>query len=624
MTDALRNTRELTTAIAGAKQTLTLLRSQARTGKVDAAFVDQRLGALEQVFDQIAEAQKQIGKQERYVKLYEVSRMIGESLDLQTVLNQVMDAIIQLTGAERGFLMLLDDDSNLNVQVARNFDQETLESSAFGFSRTVTRRVLESGQPIVTTNAQEDPRFAGQQSIVSQSLRSIMASPLRLRVQVRDQTRTQAIGVVYVDNRVRAGLFSEDDLNVLDTFASQAAVAIQNARLFAATDKKLAARVEELTILQRMDRELNETLNTSRVMQITLNWVSLSCSADHATMSLLDEAGQSFTVWSFTPPTGQFASEALIPLDHPLVRRAIDSQEPIWDEPTEQQAGLFVLPMALESRVIGVIALLCSTEGTLHEEARTMTSRMVDRAVVSIENARLYDAVRAANQAKSEFVSLVAHELKVPMTSISGYADLMPIAGPVNERQQQFVNTIKNAVYKMKVLVSDLSDISRIETGNMRVDLAPVDVTEAIHSSLESTQGEIEGRGHVLSLEIDPRLPPARADKDRLVQIMLNLTSNAYKYTPDGGRIFIRAAAFGDRVAISVQDSGVGMTAEQLAKLGTKFWRADNGLQQAGTGLGFAITRHLIDLMGGTLDIQSEVGQGSRFTFTLPAATRTT
>src|SRR5258708_16385200 len=188
-------------SLTSARQTLTLLRSQAQGGKMDLNYLDQRLGAVEKLMNEVSEDRKATVQQERLAKLYEVSRVIGSSLDLQTVLDQVMDAIIQLTGAERGFLMLLDDDGNLNVRVARNFDQATIDSGAFALSRTVTSRVLESGQAIVTTNAQDDPRFAGQQSVVTNALRSIMASPLRVRGQV--------IGVTSLDNRVRPVLFSD-------------------------------------------------------------------------------------------------------------------------------------------------------------------------------------------------------------------------------------------------------------------------------------------------------------------------------------------------------------------------------------------------------------------------------
>jgi signal transduction histidine kinase len=245
---------------------------------------------------------------------------------------------------------------------------------------------------------------------------------------------------------------------------------------------------------------------------------------------------------------------------------------------------------------------------------------VADRAAISIENARLYDAVRAANNAKSEFVSLVAHELKVPMTSIQGYADLLAMAGPVNERQVQFVGTIKNAVSRMKVLVSDLSDISRIESGNLRVSISEVSVVEAINSAVEATINEIDNRRHKLNVDAEPNMPLVRADKDRLAQVLLNLLSNAYKYTPNSGIISLAIKRVDKVIAISVSDTGVGMTPEEVAKLGTKFWRADNGLQQPGTGLGFAITRNLIELMSGRLMIESQPGKGSTFSFTLPVA----
>src|SRR5215468_9662052 len=132
MTEATRRTgNELDMALTSARQTLTLLRSQAQAGKIDLHYLDQRLGAVEKLMNDLSEDRKVSVQQERLGKLYEVSRVIGSSLDLQTVLDQVMDAIIQLTGAERGFLMLLDDDGNLNVRVARNIDQATLDSSVF-------------------------------------------------------------------------------------------------------------------------------------------------------------------------------------------------------------------------------------------------------------------------------------------------------------------------------------------------------------------------------------------------------------------------------------------------------------------------------------------------------------
>jgi signal transduction histidine kinase len=279
-----------------------------------------------------------------------------------------------------------------------------------------------------------------------------------------------------------------------------------------------------------------------------------------------------------------------------------------------------LVPIRRSGRVIGVIAMTAARANTFSADQQALVSRMADRAAIAIENARLYAAVQAANNAKTEFIGVVAHELKIPMTSISGYADLIPMAGPINEKQAAFLNTIKNAVQRMKVLVSDLNDISRIETGNLRIQLADVNVSEVIDAVRESLAAEIAQRSHTLRVEVEPDLPPVRADGDRLIQVLLNLASNAYKYTPDGGTLRLSAKRQNAHIAFTVADNGVGMSAEQLAKLGTKFWRADNGLGQPGTGLGFAITRNLIALMDGDLDIQSAPNRGTTVTFRLPIA----
>jgi K+-sensing histidine kinase KdpD len=600
------NPRELDAALTAARQTLAILRSQAQSRRMDAAFFENRLKSVEDVLEKLAAERQKTSQQARIAKLYEVSRVIGSSLDLQTVLNQVMDAIIALTGAERGFLLIQDDDGNLTIPVRRNFDQETIGMEAVSISRTVTNRVLESDQAVITTNAQEDPRFANQASIVAHALRSIMASPLRVRGKV--------IGVVYVDNRVRTNLFNEQDLELLETFAAQAAVAIDNARLFSTTDQALNARVEELTMLQRMDRQLNETLDLNNALRVTLEWSSRVCQAQDAALYLLDEQTGAPQLVTHSSATESPAIER----NPELIQQVISSQAPIVHQ-AEQQSILLV-PIRRSGRVIGVIAMTAARANAFSADQQALVSRMADRAAIAIENARLYAAVQAANNAKTEFIGVVAHELKIPMTSISGYADLIPMAGPINEKQAAFLNTIKNAVQRMKVLVSDLNDISRIETGNLRIQLADVNVSEVIDAVRESLAAEIAQRSHTLHVEVEPDLPPVRADGDRLIQVLLNLASNAYKYTPDGGTIRLSAKRQNAHIAFTVADSGVGMSAEQLAKLGTKFWRADNGLGQSGTGLGFAITRNLIALMDGDLDVQSAPNRGTTVTFRLPIA----
>lgn len=620
--EQLRRTgRQLDMAITNARQNITLLLSQIKADHIEPDYLAGRLESLGSLLEDMVEERRDVGQQQRLAALYEVSRLIGSSLDLQTVLDQVMDAIIKLTGAERGFLMLLDDDDNLRPQVARNIDRETLESGEFHVSRTVTTQVMESGQAILTTNAQEDPRFAGQASVVANALRSIMATPLRVRGKVT--------GVVYVDNRAREGLFKQEDLDALDAFAGQAAVAIDNARLFGETDQALQSRVEELSMLRRMDRELNEAIGGGAVMKTTLQWAIQMADAASSALGLvetgLDEENLLHVVACLSCeelPAGLHEGARISMGKNTALGWLMTGSEAMTREEVSGDGGqtLLFVPIRHENQTIGAIILTAQHDFT--DEQRDLVTRMAARAGVAIQNTRLFEQVRAADRAKSEFVSVVAHELKVPMTSISGYADLLKVAGEINEQQAEFVEIIKNNVNRMKVLVNDLSDISRIESGNLKVELTSVDPRAVIQAARDGAQTQIEERQHRFVEDITEDLPPVSADQNRLVQVLLNLLSNAYKYTPDGGTIILRAWQDEDRVFFSVQDTGVGMTQEDIARLGTKFWRADNehSNNQPGTGLGFAITRNLIALMKGDLIIESAPGKGSNFTFSLPVA----
>ncbi len=176
--------------------------------------------------------------------LAEIGQYVNSSLELETVLQIVMDTIIHLTNAERGFLMLKDDRGELNIHIARNWEHESIESSDFALSSTVVNRVAEEGQPLLTTNAQEDPRLVGQESIMAYNLRSILCVPLKIKEEV--------IGVIYTDNRVRSGIFTHKERDLLAAFANQAAFAIANARLFDSVKRTLA----EVTALKNlMDNE---------------------------------------------------------------------------------------------------------------------------------------------------------------------------------------------------------------------------------------------------------------------------------------------------------------------------------------------------------------------------------
>ncbi len=200
----------------------------------DLSHLESRLYRLAQEVAAFAEERKNL------LALTEIGQVINSSLELDQVLRIVMDNIIKLTGAERGFLMLRDDSGQMSTRIARNWEQESLNESEYAVSRTVIQRVIDSGEAILTTNAQEDPRFGGQESIIAFNLRSILCVPLKVK--------NELIGVIYTDNRIRTGIFTETERDLLGAFANQAAIAIDNARLFASLRRTLA----EVTELKNM------------------------------------------------------------------------------------------------------------------------------------------------------------------------------------------------------------------------------------------------------------------------------------------------------------------------------------------------------------------------------------
>jgi signal transduction histidine kinase len=228
-------------------------------------------------------------------------------------------------------------------------------------------------------------------------------------------------------------------------------------------------------------------------------------------------------------------------------------------------------------------------------------------------------------QAKNDFVSLVSHELRTPMTSIKGYTDLMlkGSVGVLNEQQLSFMTVVKSNVDRMAELVSDLLDVSRIEAGRVRLTrerLALAGVILEISQDLAETMRQ---RELTLRFDLSPGLPPVYADRGRVVQVLLNLLSNAYRYTPAGGTITVAVHTRDDVVQVDVIDTGIGIPEQDHESIFERFYRADHPVvrEQAGTGLGLPIARSLIEMHGGRLWLRSEVKAGSTFSFTLPVYT---
>jgi signal transduction histidine kinase len=544
---------------------------------------------------------------DRLTALYRVSQSLGLSLNLDEVLTQVMDAVIQLTGAERGFLTLIDLDTNAyDLRAARNFEQETLHREDMNISRTVVQSVIESGNGVVTTDAQKDPRFSDQQSVVINALRSIMCAPLRARSNI--------IGVIYVDNRAHTGLFTKEDLDLLNTFASQAAVAIENARLYTRTDQALTERVEELETLSKIDMQLNEKLDLARVIELTRDRAVKGTGAISGWIALPDEDSNSLRLASHSRKT------ELPPPDETIFSRISDDLTPRTVLATKNKPVYLVAPLLLAKEVLGAVVVAHPKKFT--DNAAQFLERLAARSASTLENARLYQAVQQANESKSQFVSIVTHELRIPLTSIKGYTDLIRqgAVGPVNDQQMNFLGVIRNNVERMATLISDLSDVSRIERGKLKLDSISIPIDGYVDETLKSLLHHIDEKSQTIKAEIPTELPRVFADPNRVVQVLTNLISNAWKYTPEGGQITVKAHADDESVYVEVIDTGIGISAEDQAKLFSQFFRSESPAvrEQTGWGLGLNVTKRLVETMSGKIGMHSLINEGSTFWFSLP------
>jgi len=566
--------------------------------------------------------------------LNQVSRIINQTLDLDTVLQLIMKESLELLNAEAGSLLLVDaDEQTLTFEVVLGPASEQLRGAQVAVGSGIAGTVARDMRSLIVHDVQADPRwnvsFDRSTEFVTRNL-----------VCVPMVSHDRPVGVIEVLNKRGPEGFSEEDTELLNNFATQAAIAIENARLFTMTDQALAERVQELRTMQVIDRQLNASLDSAHVMEMALAHAMDAVGAPTGVIGVMDQEGTGlYLVAQRGVPTeyAHYRSE-LWPVKRGIMGRVARTGQPVvvgnarvtpdFEPIVAQTQSQMAIPILYQGEVRAVINLESPYPDTFSQEDLVFVTRLADHAAIAIENARLYQQAQAANQAKTEFMSIASHELKIPMTSIKGYAKLLILGtgGELNDRQREFLDIISANVDRMDRLVADLLDVSRIEAGRLRLDMGPVGLREVIETVTKSVEAQIEAKELSLQVEIPASLPLVWGDQGRLVQVVTNLVSNAYKYTPNGGQIRIVANGLTetppDCLTVSVSDTGVGISPEDQQKLYTKFFRADDPLVRdvPGTGLGLSITKSLVEMHGGEIWFQSELGKGTTFAFTLPIA----
>jgi PAS domain S-box-containing protein len=554
----------------------------------------------EQLEARVIERTAQLQREQQNTEtLLRILTEVSSSLDLDRALNRTLSLLNDAIGAEQGTIMLLHAEDNLlHYRAGYGYLTDQTGAASRGFTLKIGQGlagwVVQNREATLVNDLHVDPRWVRSVSS-GQDHRSALAVPMMVGEDV--------IGVLMVFQRAES-FFSAEMLNLVKAIAGQVAVAINNAHLY----ELIRDQAERLGVMLRKEQEeasrstaILESVadgvlvtgpdnritfvNSSAEKVLTLNEASLLGSSLDAFAGLFGQAAGTWmdTIrrWSEDPSTYQ------------------DGES--YAEQVEMENGRILLvnlaPVILQNDFLGTVSIF-----------RDITHEVeVDRL-------------------KSEFVATVSHELRTPMTAIKGYVDilLMGAAGALNENQSHFLQIVHNNIDRLNILVDDLLDISRIESGRITLTPQPVDLREVTEDVIQDVlrRSQNENKPMAVSLDAPKKVPPVVGDAQRVRQIIGNLVDNAYNYTPQNGIIRVGIHQVNGDIQVDVQDNGVGVEPEDQPRLFERFFRGEHPLVLAtpGTGLGLPIVRQLVEMHSGKIWMSSTgvPGEGSVFSFTLP------
>jgi GAF domain-containing protein/anti-sigma regulatory factor (Ser/Thr protein kinase) len=604
-------------------------------------FADQAVIAIENVrlFQELKESLEQ------QTATSEILGVIASSpSDLQPVLDTIAQSAARVCNANDGTIRLLE--GNMLRLAAHYGPIPMFAASELALDRdsVAGRAVLDRERvhidDLLSITATEFPRT--QATTELEGNRTVLAVPL-----MREDA---PIGTLMI-RRLEVRPFTEKQITLLETFASQAVIAIENVRLFQELQERtreLVRSVGELKALGEVSQAVSSTLDLETVLtRIVSHAVQLS-GTDGGAIYEYDEESEEFLLRATDHMEEELISalRANPPrLGDGVVGRAAASREPvvvpnILEErayaPRMRQLlerygfrASLAVPLLREDRIIGGLVVRRKSTGEFRPEVIELLKTFATQSVLAIQNARLFreieeksQQIEAANRHKSEFLANMSHELRTPLNAIIGFSEVLQerLFGELNDKQAEYTDDILTSGRHLLSLINEILDLSKVEAGRMELELATFDLPLAIDNARTFVRERATRHGITLDVTVDDHLGDIVGDERKIKQILLNLLSNAVKFTPEGGRINIDAKQADGSVEISVSDTGVGIAAEDQPKVFEEFRQvgADYSHKSEGTGLGLTLAKKFVELHGGKIWVESEVGKGSKFTFTLP------
>jgi len=583
----------------------------------------------------------------------EILRVISNSPgDVQPVFDTILANALRLCEAHNGGIFTFDGQGfrmAAVVELSDEFRSYLREAVILPGPETPLRRVGLEPRVSHVADILADPSFSPPEMYRREGMRTSLAVPMLKEGRL--------VGALAFHRR-RVRPFTDKHIALLQSFADQAVIAIENVRLFTELREKnqaltqAHAQVSEALEQQTATSEILGVISRSQtdvqpIFDAIVRSASRLCGGEYAIVTRYD-GGLLHLVAQHNPRPGTAEETATffpqLPRreESPTARALVDA-EVVHVPDVEREAlapslrdrhrriglrAIVAMPMVHELRPIGVISVSRGTPGPFSDRQIALLKTFADQAVIAVENARLYTeleqksrALEAASRHKSEFLANMSHELRTPLNAIIGFSEVLAerMFGELNEKQDEYLRDIYASGQHLLSLINDILDLSKIEAGRMELELADFHLPQAIENALVLVRERALRRGITLEQSIDPRLGETRGDERKVKQVLLNLLSNAIKFTPEGGKIEVRAVPEDRVVEVSVRDTGVGIAPEDQEAVFEEFRQVGTAAKKVeGTGLGLALSRKFIELHGGRIWVKSRVGEGSTFTFTLP------